>query len=183
MLTTDANDILLRLYCGMEEKAFEQQATELMAKSVATCISYGANQMLAEDIAQNVLIKLWQMHKELDRYKSIESLVVVMSRNELISHHRRDKTISLSDIKETNLHSIGNEPDQQLISSQELSWLEDAMHRLPSTQYAVLQMRQVEHRSFDEIAQILGIENSSARSLLSRARMWLLQEIKKRDSI
>ena len=71
--------------------------------------------------------------------------------------------------------------DASLISSQEVAWLNEAMRRLPGTQYAVLHMRQVECLSYDEIALRLGIENSTARSLLSKARVKLLNEIKKRN--
>jgi DNA-directed RNA polymerase specialized sigma24 family protein len=42
-------------------------------------------------------------------------------------------------------------------------------------------MRQVEHRSYDEIAALLGIEESSAKVLLSRARKWLLEQCSQRE--
>lgn len=166
----------------MTEKAFENRAIALRRKAVVTCLSCGASEMLADDIAQNVIIKLWQIRDQLYKYQSLDSLVVVIARHELANHYRNIRTVQLSDIDTAQLPSNLNAPDQSLITSQEMSWLYQAMKSLPSTQYTVLHMRQVEHRSFDEIAQLLGIENSSARSLLSKARMWLLQEIKKRDS-
>ena len=47
-------------------------------------------------------------------------------------------------------------------------------------QRAIETMRQVEHRSCQEIAQLLGISDASVRTLLSRARRTLFEEIKKR---
>ena len=165
----------------MGEKEFESMAVELREKAIATCLSCGADAMQAEDVAQDVLLRLWQLRDTLDRYRSLEALVVVMARHNLASLHRNDNNnVPIMSVNPKQLKSQLITPDDSLISSQEVAWLNSAMQRLPSTQYAVLHMRQVECLSYDEIACRLGIENSTARSLLSRARFKLLNEIKKR---
>lgn len=165
----------------MGEKEFESRAVELREKAIATCLSCGADAMQAEDVAQDVLLRLWQLRDTLDRYRSLEALVVVMARHNLASLHRNDNNnVPIMSVNPKQLKSQLITPDDSLISSQEVAWLNSAMQRLPSTQYAVLHMRQVECLSYDEIACRLGIENSTARSLLSRARFKLLNEIKKR---
>ena len=165
----------------MGEKEFESMAVELREKAIATCMSCGADAMQAEDVAQDVLLRLWQLRDTLDRYRSLEALVVVMARHNLASLHRNDNNnVPIMSVNPKQLKSQLITPDDSLISSQEVAWLNAAMQRLPSTQYAVLHMRQVECLSYDEIACRLGIENSTARSLLSRARFKLLNEIKKR---
>ena len=165
----------------MGEKEFESRAVELREKAIATCLSCGADAMQAEDVAQDVLLRLWQLRDTLDRYRSLEALVVVMARHNLASLQRNDNNnVPIMSVNPKQLKSQLIAPDDSLISSQEVAWLNSAMQRLPSTQYAVLHMRQVECLSYDEIACRLGIENSTARSLLSRARFKLLDEIKKR---
>ena len=165
----------------MSEKEFEARAVELREKAVATCLSCGADVMQAEDVAQDVLLRLWQLRDTLDRYRSLEALVVVMARHNIASLHRNDNSVPIMSVNPKQLKSQLITPDDSLISSQEVAWLNAAMRRLPSTQDAVLHMRQVECLSYDEIACRLGIEKSTARSLLSRARFQLLDEIKKRD--
>ncbi len=166
----------------MGEKEFESRAVELREKAIATCLTCGADAMQAEDVAQDVLLRLWQLRDTLDRYRSLEALVVVMARHNLASLHRNDNNnVPIMSVNPKQLKSQLITPDDSLISSQEVAWLNSAMQRLPSTQYAVLHMRQVECLSYDEIACRLGIENSTARSLLSRARFKLLDEIKKRN--
>ena len=49
----------------MERIAFEQQARTWRHKALSVCISYGAGKDEAEDIAQDVMLRLWQMHDEL----------------------------------------------------------------------------------------------------------------------
>lgn len=177
----DAKMMYLRLYIEMDEKEFETKAVLLREKAVATCLLCGADSMQAEDVAQDVLLRLWQLRDTLDKYHSLEALVVVMARHNLASQHRHDNNVPIMSVSSKQLKSQLITPDDSLISSQEVAWLNSAMQRLPSTQYAVLHMRQVECLSYDEIASRLGIENSTARSLLSRARIKLLDEIKKRN--
>lgn len=171
----------MRLCNEMDEKAFEQKASQLRAKAVATCLSAGATNDEANDVAQEVMLRLWQMRQSLEKYRSVEALATVMARHELVNLHRGYRNVPLMSIPATKLQSSMIEPDQSLISSQEVSWLNEAMYQLPSTQYTVLHMRQVENLSYTEIARTLGIAESSARSLLSRARLKLLEEIKKRN--
>lgn len=167
----------------MDEREFEKLATGLRKKAITTCLSCGADAMQAEDVAQDVLLRLWQMRDSLDRYHSLEALVTVMARNNITSLHRKDHSVPIMTVNHKELPSQIISPDESLISSQEVAWLNETIKRLPSTQYAVLHMRQVECRSFDEIAKRLGIESSTARSLLSRARIKLLDEIKKRNKL
>lgn len=167
----------------MDEREFEQMAVALRKKAVDTCLGCGADAMQAEDVAQDVLLRLWQMRDTLDRYRSLDALVVVMARNNLTSLHRKERNVTIMSVSNKQLQSQLITPDESLISSQEVAWLNEAIKRLPSTQYAVLHMRQVECRNYDEIAHRLGIESSTARSLLSRARIKLLEEIKKRNTL
>ncbi|MBQ2163893.1 MAG: sigma-70 family RNA polymerase sigma factor, partial [Muribaculaceae bacterium] len=128
----------------MSEKEFEARAVELREKAVATCLSCGADVMQAEDVAQDVLLRLWQLRDTLDRYRSLEALVVVMARHNIASLHRNDNSVPIISVNPKQLKSQLITPDDSLISSQEVAWLNAAMRRLPSTQYAVLHMRQVE---------------------------------------
>ena len=54
-------------------------------------------------------------------------------------------------------------------------WLEQRMQALPSTEYQVLHLRQVERKTDQQIAAILGIGIASVPTLLSRARRKLMQ--------
>ena len=60
-------------------------------------------------------------------------------------------------------------------------WLERRLAELPTTQQALLYMRQVERRSHKELSQLLGISDTSVSTLLARARRTLLEEIKQRN--
>ena len=62
-------------------------------------------------------------------------------------------------------------------------WLSAKLQQLPTTQRTLLYMRQVERKSHEEIATLLGIETTSVSTQLARARRTLLEEIKRRNQI
>ena len=115
---TDAKRHLLRLYCVMDEREFEKMAVALREKAVATCLACGAEAMQAEDVAQDVLLRLWQMRDTLDRYHSLEALVVVMARNNVASLHRKVLSVPIMTMNNKHLPSQLISPDESLISSQ-----------------------------------------------------------------
>ena len=155
---------LMGRIASMDRNAFEQKARTWRQKALRVCISCGAGKDEAEDIAQDVMLRLWQMHNELERYQSVEAIVALMAKHLL----RID---------------FGTSPQEQLEIKEDEKWLETKLQRLPTTQRTLLYMRQVERRSHEEIAQLLGIETTSVSTLLARARRTLLEEIKRRNQI
>jgi len=81
----------------MDKTVFEQQARTWRQKALSVGLSCGAGRDEAEDIAQDVMLRLWQMHDELERYDSIEALTTLMTRHLLINHQRRRKPEAAGD--------------------------------------------------------------------------------------
>ena len=162
----------------MEKSAFEQMARTWREKALSVSIHYGAGRAEAEDIAQDVMLRLWQMHDELDRYNSVEAIVALMSRRLLHNHQRRKPAEALS---ETITVSLTASPHEELVTKENEEWLTARLQQLPTTQRTLLYLRQVERRSHEEIATLLGIEPTSVSTLLARARHTLLEEIKQRN--
>ena len=164
----------------MDKTAFEQQARTWRQKALSVSMSCGAGREEAEDIAQEVMLRLWQMHDDLERYESIEALAVLMARHLLINHQRRRKPEALN---EAMIVSLNISPHEQLEMKEDDRWLTKRLEQLPTTQRTLLYMRQVERRSHEEIALLLGIETTSVSTLLARARRTLLEEIKRRNNV
>ena len=162
----------------MDRNAFERHARSWLQKALETCRSCGAGRAEAEDIAQDVMLRLWQMHDELDRYEKPEALVALMTRHLLRNHQRRRKQELLN---EAMVVSLSNSPHDLLEMKEDDAWLDKRLRQLPTTQRTLLYMRQVERRSHEEIARLLGIETTSVSTLLARARRTLLEEIRQRN--
>ena len=149
-------------------------------KALEVSMHYGAGQDEAEDIAQDVMLRLWQMHDELDQYRSVEALVSLMARHLIRNHQRRKPSEALD---EAMIVSLTTSPQEVLEMKEDDKWLSEKLQQLPTTQRTLLYMRQVERKSHEEIAILLGIEVTSVSTLLARARRTLLEEIKRRNKI
>ena len=156
----------------MERSAFEQKARINVSRH------YGAGEDMAEDIAQDVMLRLWQMHDELEQFRSVEAIVTLMAKHTLRDLQRRRTAESL---EEATIVSLTSSPQEELEAKENEEWLIMKLQQLPTTQRTLLYMRQEERRSHEEIAQLLGIEMTSVSTLLARARRTLLEEIKRRN--
>ena len=163
---------------SMERSAFEQQARTWREKALSVSMSCGAGREEAEDIAQDVMLRLWQMHDELERFRSVEAIVALMARHLLRNRQRRKPSETLD---EAIIVSLTTSPHEELENKENDEWLSAKLQQLPTTQRTLLYMRQVERRSHEEIATLLGIETTSVSTLLARARRTLLEEIKRRN--
>jgi len=164
----------------MEKSAFEQKARTWREKALEVSMHYGAGKDEAEDIAQDVMLRLWQMHEELERFRSVEAIVALMAKH-LIRNHQRRKPSEVLD--EAMIVSMNTSPHEVLETKENEEWLSAKLQQLPTTQRTLLYMRQVERKSHEEIATLLGIEVTSVSTLLARARRTLLEEIKRRNKI
>lgn len=164
----------------MEETAFEHIASRLRHKAMTTARACGLDEMSADDAAQDTMLKLWAMRGNLDRYRSLDALTVVVTRHLITDNRRKMQPVSLPDDAAEWLLADDSSPHEQLETLENDKWLQHQLKELPSKQQAVLQMRQVEHREYEEIAKILNIETTSARTLIARARKSLLEEFKKK---
>jgi RNA polymerase sigma-70 factor (ECF subfamily) len=99
----------------------------------------------------------------------------------LIRNHQRRKPSEVLD--EAMIVSMNTSPHEELEIRENEEWLLSKLQQLPTTQRTLLYMRQVERKSHEEIAILLGIEVTSVSTLLARARRTLLEEIKRRNKI
>lgn len=164
----------------MEKNAFEQKARTWREKALEVSMHYGAGKDEAEDIAQDVMLRLWQMHEELERFRSVEAIVALMAKHLIRNHQRRKPSEALD---EAMIVSLTTSPQEVLEMKEDDKWLSEKLQQLPTTQRTLLYMRQVERKSHEEIAILLGIEVTSVSTLLARARRTLLEEIKRRNKI
>lgn len=163
----------------MEQREFENIVASIRGKIVGVAQSYDLATENAEDIAQDTLLRLWTMRDDLDRYCSVEALAVSVARHLCVDRLRRKRTIALE--ARTTIADSHSRPDEELENADNEAWLQQRLSQLPPSEYQVLRMRQVEMKSNQDIAAILGIATSSVATILSRARHRLLSDINKRN--
>ena len=164
----------------MEQAEFEHIATRIRKRAVATALAFAANDDEAEDIAQETMLKLWTLRTEINSPAHAEKLASCIAHNRAIDCIRQRRTIPL----DTGRNIIDEKtagPDRAVEDKENMAWLAERLAALPSTEYQILRLRQVERKSHEEIARIVGVEKTSVSTILSRARAKMLNEFRKRE--
>ena len=159
----------------MKTDAFEQQASRLRAVALKASASAGADADTAQDIAQETMIRLWQMRDD-PRLCNPDGYAATIAHHLTLNHLRRQPPLPIDERHCTSQTSPS--PLELMVQNEEEQWLQQRIRDLPPTQHAILHMRQVEQRSNAQIASFLGIKETSVSTLLSKARRQLLEEIR-----
>jgi RNA polymerase sigma-70 factor (ECF subfamily) len=163
----------------MTEKKFIEIVPHLRQIALESSRKAGSGPEEAEDIAQEVTVRLWEMAGRLEEISSLDAFTATVARHLSVSSYRKNRKFAGQDAFWKMTDRVAG-PDEAMEAKDEGKWLERKLMELPSTEYAILHMRQVERLSNKEIALRLGIAETSVGTLLSRARRRLLEEIRKR---
>ena len=162
----------------MKANAFEQQASRLRAIALKASAVAGADADTAQDIAQETMIRMWQMRDD-PRLFNPDGYAATIARHLTLNHLRRQQPQPI-DERHIAIPTTPS-PHELMVQREEEQWLQERIRDLPPTQHAILHMRQVEHRSNGQIASLLGIKETSVSTLLGRARRQLLEEIRQQQ--
>ena len=170
-LRTQTDEDLLRLYIDGNNSAFDVLLKRYESK-VFTYLLYSVRtQELAEDLFQDVFIKIITTlrQKKYTEYGKFSSWVMRIAHNLVIDYFRQsknDNTVSNDEI-EFDLFansSLGLEDsiETQMIDKQTLDEVKGLIGLLPQGQRDVVLMRFYQDLSFKEIADITGVSINTA---------------------
>ena len=173
----------------MERSKYISLVTELRQIAVARALVLLIDKKDAEDVAGEVLIRLWERHENLrENTDEVKRLADTIAKNlalDLLRHRRRHPILRIFHRQGDDDEDTGNTPDipesftpQHYVEDKEAgSIVQRAMSQLPYNWRRIVEMREQEDMSFAEIAQVLGTSESSCRGMMSKARQRLLQLI------
>jgi RNA polymerase sigma-70 factor (ECF subfamily) len=123
----------------------------------------------AEDVVQEVMLKLWNIRQKLEEYNSIEALAVRITHNLCMDMWRSKRTDQVS-LEQVPVVSQTVNPERVLEGNDEIRLMREIISSLPTLQQTIIRMKDIEEYETEEIAQITGCSSESIRSNLSRAR-------------
>jgi RNA polymerase sigma factor (sigma-70 family) len=164
----------------MTRADFESLIQQLGRKLYGFAFRILRNQEEAEDVVQEIFIKLWNMGEKLNEYKSIEALATAMTKNYCIDLIRRQKHNFKGDF---NLNEYNNvlspSPHEQLENSESGAILHMIIEKLPDNYRYIIKLRDIEGIPFEEIAEKTEQNINTLRVTLSRARKIIRDEYNK----
>jgi len=137
----------------------------------------------AEDIVQEVYLKLWGMRNDLDKYNSIEALSVRITRNLCLDQLRRRK-VNHDAMKAEKLReeSYPETPSENLEKKEDAELLHTLISALPEPQRSLVHLRHLEGKEYEEIAEMVNMNVNAIRVSISRARKQMRDLVEKQYS-
>ena len=162
----------------MDRTGFNQLMTHLRPKMYRFALTLTKRTDEAEDAVQDVGMKMWKRHDELEALQSVEAYAMSAVRNRCLDytrspHNRMDELSEIHDtIHEQTPYSILEQADTTTLVRQ-------LINRLPEQQQMVIRLRGIEGYELEEIAEILGMNDGAVRTNLSRARQNIRENLLK----
>lgn len=178
-------DVALMLEVAQgDEAAFEQLIERHQHLVIGTVAKMLGNASDAEDIAQQVFIRLWKCAPRYKPKAKFTTFLLTITRNLIFNESRRKsrkKEYSI-DEREDDFHlqtpdPHASSPDEGLLQQELRQAVDDAITSLPEKQRLAVILRRYEDMPYDEIAGILGLSVSAVKSQLFRARQALKESL------
>lgn len=125
----------------------------------------------AEDVVQDVFVKVWNGREELDEIQNMEAWCMRITRNMSLDRLRQQQRRP-TDSLENGMQISYNRPSpaESTEMADRMKRIGELMGELPEKQREVMHLRDVEGYSYNEICEILEIDMSQVKVSLFRAR-------------
>ena len=152
----------------MENISFRTTVLPLSDKLFRLALRITMNKAEAEDVVQDTLLKVWECREDWNRINNLEAFAIATCRNralDVVKRAGRD-TENLDEMA----HFSSQTPHEQLEAREEISLVRRLMDSLPEVQRTIMLLRDIEGKTYQEIAQTLDISETQVKVYLHRAR-------------
>lgn len=165
----------------MHLKYFKNEILPLKDKLFRYALSYIKDKAESEDIVQEVFIRLWQKRKNLDKIKNIEAWSMTITRNLSLDKLKANR------LEFKDLHYVEDKaqikfnPEQLVEQSEAMAGIRKVIDSLSEKQRQVIVLRDIEGHTYQEIGDIIGIDQNLVKVTLFRARENVRKKLLKTD--
>jgi RNA polymerase sigma-70 factor (ECF subfamily) len=138
----------------------------------------------AEDLAQDIFLKVFKSLDTFDRRANFQTWLISVSRNLCIDHYRsvrKERETINRDVNASELSPAS--PDEGPVAAMEqrdrVVLLRQALAALPESLRTAVMMRDIQERSYQEIADRLRLPEGTVKSRINRGRTELARQIRK----
>ncbi len=132
----------------------------------------------AEDIVQDTMIKIWNRRDQWDEIESIEAFSLTVCRNLALDRNKKagSQNTQLDDSHEPPDQSYASNPEEQAVQRDRITLVRRLIDELPEKQRSCMQLRDIEGKSYKEIADVMKITEQQVKINIFRARQTIRQK-------
>ena len=153
----------------MQKIDFRKDILPLKDKLFRLALRITFDRAEAEDIVQETMIRVWNKRDEWDELESVEAYCLTVARN---------LAIDRSEKKDSQAEQTpdASSPYDRLVNKERLKLVHRLVGELPEKQRLIMQLRDVEGKSYKEIAAALRLTEEQVKVNLFRARQKVKQK-------
>lgn len=166
--TTDSE--LLKEVKKSSQAAFRELFVRYEKKVFAFSMKLLRDTASAEEIVQEVFVKLWEYKDRIDHELPIGALLFKITRNHVLNYLRKQsrETASRSQYAESLMH-IENQTENEILTNEYLKIFDQAVADLPEGFRKVYLMSRNEGKTYQQIAETLNISKDTVRIQLIKS--------------
>lgn len=162
----------------MEASQFKSLFLPCHHKLYAVAWRLTGNSQAAEDLVQETYLRLWTKRHQIADIENAEVYSISVLRRQFYDVKRGNRIQEAAlDIGQMAV-GASTEIHQRLEAADECERIKRMIAQLPDPQGRVMLMRDVEDKPYKEISAVTGLTEVNIRSILSRARKRIREQIK-----
>lgn len=137
----------------------------------------------AEDVVQETMMKVWNRRDEWERIESIEAFCLTICRNLSLDKVRRmdNQVQSLDSTIDPSDNRVAFNPEEHAVQRDRVQLVRRLIDQLPEKQRSVMQLRDIEGKSYRDIATILNISEEQVKINIFRARRTIKERFREAE--
>lgn len=159
----------------MQEISFRDDILPLKDKLYRLALRITLDSAEAEDVVQDTMIRVWNRRNEWPQFESVEAYCLTVARNLAIDRSQKMEARNTELTPEVREMPDTLTPYDRLARDEQMRLVHRLVSELPEKQRTVMQLRDVEEKSYKEIADILQITEEQVKITLFRARQKIRQ--------
>ena len=160
----------------MEAREFKQRFMPHYKLLYRVAYYLTGNAQDAEDLLQDMYLRLWQKREDLPDEAMKEAYLVAMMKNLFVDQRRHKRIDASEDIEAHASPPDERSLDEQIGSRDEVQQVEGLIRQLSERDAKIIQMHLMEDRSYEEIESDTGLSQGNIRIIVMRAKKKLKQQ-------
>lgn len=170
---TDEKDLLHQIADG-DANAFSTIFHRYSPKAYTYALKIVKSATLAEEIAQEVFVKIWNLGEQLTQIENLDAYLKVLTRNHTLKILRRlALEIKTSRMMANSYEEKHNETEEYIIFKDSEKILNQGIEKLPAQQKLVYQLCHQEGLKYEEAAEKLNISKLTVKTHMQHALRFL----------
>lgn len=166
----------------MSLEDFKQRVLPVKNKLFRFALRMVGNVEDAEDIVQEVFIKVWNKREDMQKFLNMEAWCMKLVKNQSLDRIKSGHFKTFLHKENKDVQSQEHNPHGQSELNDTLNLVHDCISGLPEKQKQVVQLRDIEGYSYQEISEIMEIDVNQVKVNLFRARKAIKEKVLKEET-